>query len=230
VTVRVDSGFWSNDTIVTLGRLDVRYTMAVRTNTKGIAAAIAQIPDAAWVDIDYTCDGQAQVAECDYTTGRGRQAVTRRLVVRRTRLTDTTQLKLWPDWRHHAFLTDLTGTAVDVDQFHRHHAVVELAIKDLKEGAGLEHVPSGNFSANSAWLQCAVLAHNMIRWTTILGGIRGDDELTVARTIRTRLVAMPGRLVNRGGRPTLRLPTQWPWRNTFTLALQQLRGLAFAPG
>ncbi len=230
VTVRVDSGFWSNDTIVTLNRLDVRYTMAVRTNTKGIAAAIAQIPDAAWVDIDYTCDGQAQVAECDYTTSRGRHAITRRLVVRRTRLTDTTQLKLWPDWRHHAFLTDLTGTTVDVDQFHRHHAVVELAIKDLKEGAGLEHVPSGNFSANSAWLQCAVLAHNMIRWTTILGGIRGNDELTVARTIRTRLVAIPGRLVNRSGRPTLRLPTRWPWRNTFTLALQQLRGLAFAPG
>jgi len=230
VTVRVDSGFWSNDTIVTLNRLDVRYTMAVRTNTKGIAAAIAQIPDAAWVDIDYTCDGQAQVAECDYTTSRGRHAITRRLVVRRTRLTDTTQLKLWPDWRHHALLTDLTGTTVDVDQFHRHHAVVELAIKDLKEGAGLEHVPSGNFSANSAWLQCAVLAHNMIRWTTILGGIRGNDELTVARTIRTRLVAIPGRLVNRSGRPTLRLPTRWPWRNTFTLALQQLRGLAFAPG
>jgi len=230
VTVRVDSGFWSNDTIVTLNRLDVRYTMAVRTNTKGIAAAIAQIPDAAWVDIDYTCDGQAQVAECDYTTSRGRHAITRRLVVRRTRLTDTTQLKLWPDWRHHAFLTDLTGTTVDVDQFHRHHAVVELAIKDLKEGAGLEHVPSGNFSANSAWLQCAVLAHNMIRWTTILGGIRGNDELTVARTIRTRLVAIPGRLVNRSGHPTLRLPTRWPWRNTFTLALQQLRGLAFAPG
>ena len=230
VTVRVDSGFWSNDTIVTLGRLGVRYTMAVRTNTKGIAATIAQIPDDAWVDIDYTCDGQAQVADCDYTTGRGRHGVTRRLVVRRTRLTDTTQLKLWPDWRHHAFLTDLTGTAVEVDRFHRHHAVVELAIKDLKEGAGLEHVPSGNFSANSAWLQCAVLAHNMIRWTSTLGGIRGDDELTVARTIRTRLVAMPGRLVNRSGRPTLRLPTQWPWRNTFTLALQQLRGLAFAPG
>ncbi len=74
----------------------------------------------------------------------------------------------------------------------------------------------------------AVLAHNMIRWTTILDGIRGNDELTVARTIRTRLISMPGRLVNRGGRPTLRLPTRWPWRNTFTL--QQLRGLAFAPG
>jgi hypothetical protein len=30
VTVRVDSGFWSNTTITALNRLDVRYTMAVR--------------------------------------------------------------------------------------------------------------------------------------------------------------------------------------------------------
>ena len=154
----------------------------------------------AWVDIDYTPDGQAQVAECAYTTGTGRRRVTRRLVVRRTRLTDPAQQRLWPDWRHHAFLTDLDGDAVDVDRFHRHHAVVELAIRDLKEGAGLDHVPSGNFHANSAWLQCAVLAHNLIRWTATLGNVRVDDELTVARTMRTRLLAIPGRLVNRSGR------------------------------
>ena len=97
--------------------------------------------------------------------------------MRRTRLTDTAQLRLWPDWRHHALLTDLDGDAVDVDAFHRHHAVVELAIRDWKEGAGLEHVPSGNFHANSAWLQCTVLAHNLIRWTAILGNVRVDDEL-----------------------------------------------------
>ncbi|NJR43492.1 MAG: NUDIX domain-containing protein [Akkermansiaceae bacterium] len=122
------------------------------------------------------------------------------LVALQDRLTDTAQMKLWPDWRHHGFLTDLTGPAVDVDKFHRHHAVVELAIRDLKEGAGLEHVPSGNFHANSVWLQCAVLAHNLIRWTAILGNVRTDDQLIVARTIRTRLLAIPGRLVNRAGR------------------------------
>ena len=49
---------------------------------------------------------------------------------------------------------DLAGTAVDIDAFHRRHSVVELAIRDFKEGAGMEHVPSGhNFSANSAWFQ-----------------------------------------------------------------------------
>ena len=57
LTVRVDSGFWSNDTIATLNRLDVRYTMAVRCGTKGIADAIAAIDETAWVDIDYTPDG-----------------------------------------------------------------------------------------------------------------------------------------------------------------------------
>jgi hypothetical protein len=229
ITMRMDSGFWSNDTIATLGRLDVRYTMAVRTNTTRIAAAIAQILDDAWVDIDYTPDGQAQVAECAYTTGRSRRQVTRRLIVRRTRLTDRRQLKLWPYWRHHALLTDLSGDAVDVDRFHRHHAVIELAIRDLKEGAGLEHIPSGNFHANSAWLQCTALAHNLIRWTAILGNIRVEDELTVARTTRTRLVAIPGRLVNRAGRATLRLPTHWPWAASFTTALDTLRILRPEP-
>ena len=52
--------------------------------------------------------GHAQVAECSYTTGTGRNRVTRRLIVRRTRLIETAQQRLWPDWRHHAFLTDLT--------------------------------------------------------------------------------------------------------------------------
>jgi hypothetical protein len=229
ITMRMDSGFWSNDTITTLNRLDVRFTMAVRTNTKGIAAAIAQISDDAWQEIDYTPDGQAQVAECAYTTGSGRRRVTRRLIVRRTRLTDPAQQRLWPDWRQHAFLTDLTGGAVDVDRFHRHHAVVELAIRDLKEGAGLDHIPSGNFHANSAWLQCSVLAHNLIRWTTTLGNVRVGDELIVARTMRTRLFAIPGRLVNRAGRTTLRLPTHWPWATSFTTALDALRLLRPAP-
>ena len=229
LTLRMDSGFWSNDTIATLGRLDVRYTMAVRTNAAGIRDTIAEIPDDAWQEIDYTEGGRAEVADTLYTTGRGRHRVTRRLIVRRTRLCDPAQLKLWPDWRHHAFLTDITGDVVEVDRFHRHHAVVELAIRDLKEGAGLEHVPSGNFSANSAWLQCAVLAHNLIRWTTTLGGI-ANEQFVFARTVRTRLLAIPARLVNRAGQATLRLPARWPWAASFTTALANLRLIGPAPG
>ena len=87
LTVRFDSGFWNGDTIANLGRLGVRYTMAIRTNVEAVQRAIAGIDEEAWQPIDYTCDGEAQVAECDYTSGQGKKRVTRRLVVRRTRLT-----------------------------------------------------------------------------------------------------------------------------------------------
>ena len=217
VVLRVDSGFWSFDTLATLARLDVRYTMAVRTGNKALVKVIAAIDEDAWADIDYTPDGQAQVAE---TTYKGR-----RLIVRRTRLTDRAQRRLWPDWRHHAFLTDLAGPTADVDAFHRRHAEVELAIRDLKEGAGLEHVPSGQFFANGAWLCCAVLAHNLLRWTVTLSRRSPIDELVVARTVRTRLIAIPGRLINRAGTPTLRGPLHWPWAGWFTARLAVLRAL-----
>ena len=226
LTMRMDSGFWAKDTITTLKRLDVRFTMAIRCGFKAVAAAIEQIDDKAWVDINYPDGGVAQVAETTYTTGRH----TLRLVVRRTRLTGRAQQQLWPDWRHHAFLTDLTGDIVEVDRFHRQHATIELALRDLKEGAGLEHVPSGRFHANSAWLQCAVLAHNLTRWTAVLGEIRVDDQLVVARSIRTRLLALPARLVNRSGRPTLRMPTNWPWADQLITALNALRELEPATG
>jgi hypothetical protein len=222
IVVRVDSGFWSHATITTLGRWNVRYTMAVRTHTKGVAEAIAAIADKDWRDIDYTPDGQAQVAETRYQGGR--------LIVRRTRLVDRRQLRLWPNWRHFAFLTDLDGDAISVDTFHREHAVVELDIRDLKHGAGLEHVPSGNFHANSAWLQCAVLAHDLIRWTASLGQPAPIGERTVARTLRHQLIVVPGRLVNHAGHPILRGPLHWPWRRWFQQRLARLRSLQLAPG
>jgi hypothetical protein len=220
IIIRFDSGYWSNETIKVLGRLGVSYTMAVRTGTKAIITAIAGIDEADWVSIDYPIGGEAMVAECIY---KGR-----RLVVRRTRLSGP-QATLWPNWRHFAFLTDLAGTAVELDSFHRAHAVVELCIDDWKEGAGMEHCPSGDFSANAAWMCCAVLAHNLIRWSAKLGGLVEDDTLVVAQTLRTRYFSVPARLVNRSGTPTLRGPANWPWASSFTNALAKLRGVTFAP-
>jgi hypothetical protein len=92
----------------------------------------------------------------------------------------------------------------------------------------MEHRPSGGFSANVVWLQCAVLAHNLLRWTQLFGGLHDCDGHHPRRTIRTRLVSLPGRLVNRSGTPTLRAPDQRPWQEAFTGALSKLRALAIA--
>jgi Transposase DDE domain group 1 len=219
LVMRFDSGFWSNATIATLERLGVGYTMGVRM-VKSVVKAVEAIDEAVWSPIDYTAEGEAEVAECDY---KGR-----RLIVRRTRLVGP-QATLWPQWRHFAFVTDLEGDATEIDAFHRAHATVELAIRDLKEGAGLEHVPSGQFFANAAWLVCAALAHDLIRWTAMLGEITPDDRLTVARTVRTRFLSVPGRLVSRSGRPVLRTPLEWPWAGAFERALDLLRALPPVP-
>jgi hypothetical protein len=148
LTVRADSGFWSAKLIRRLRRHRVRYSITVR-QTKTVRSAIAQIPEQAWVEIAYQPGGVAQVAETGYRGDR--------LVVRRVRYLGDQQ-QPFPTWRYHALVTNRVGTTAWLDADHRRHAVCELAIRDLKAGAGLVHLPSGQFNANAAWLLAATLA------------------------------------------------------------------------
>lgn len=229
ITIRADSGFWSWELCDRLNAHRVAWSITV-TNHASIRTAIAAIPDDDWTDIDYTAGGQAQVAETIITVGRGqkkRHIKQARLVVRRTRLTDTAQRQLWPDWRHHAFITNRTDLdTITADQFHREHAVVELAIRDLKEGAGVDHIPSGHYGANAAWLACAALAHNLGCWTTQLA----DQPQVTNRTRRTRLIAVPAVIANHSRQILLRLPARWPFADAFTNTLNALRALPAPSG
>ncbi len=215
LTLRADSGFFSWKLIKTLKAKDVAFSITVPKNPV-VTRAFAEIPDEAWAPIDYTPDGEAQIAETSY--GDNDQ----RLVVRRTRLIGP-QATLWPDWQYHAFITNRDGSPVSLDADHRRHAVCELAIRDWKEGSGANHCPSGVFAANAAWLLLAALAHNLIRWVAALGlGINGP---VVAKTLRRHLITLPGRITRRSRRRLLHLPTDWPWAKDFLTATAQLRYL-----
>jgi hypothetical protein len=102
-------------------------------------------------------------------------------------------------------------------------AQVELAIRDLKQGAGLRHCPSGRFLANAAWAVIATLAHNLLRWVAALG--LGASGPVVAKTLRRRLLTLPGRLTRSARRRYLHLPAGWPWAKAFTGALARLQAL-----
>jgi hypothetical protein len=214
LTLRADSGFWSKYVIAACRDHDVRYSITVNQN-QWVHRAILAIDEEVWQGIDYTRGGVAQVAETSYGDGH-------RLVVRRTRFISA-QGELLYDWRYHAFITDREGTAVELDADHRAHARVELAIRDLKEGAGLCHCPSGRFGANAAWALCAVLAHNLLRWTAALG--TGHQGFLVAKTVRRQLLDLPGRLTTSGRKRTLHLPAHWPWRHGWLACFEQLRAL-----
>lgn len=214
--LRADSGFWNVKLMERLEQAGWLYSIGVRM-TKPVAALVAAIAEDAWQTIpDYPATGQAQIAE---TTLGGR-----RLIVRRVR-TLAAQTELFPDWQHFPFLTNRTDELALVEAEHRDHAVIEQVIRDLKEQA-LAHFPSGQFNANAAWTVLAALAHNLLRWTELIGP--AQPVLRAARSLRRRLLALPGRLTNHAGRFTLHLPARWPWQQDFVEALERIRALPAA--
>ena len=121
-------------------------------------------------------------------------------------------------------MTSIGGTTVEADQFQRNRAVIELCIRDIKDAA-LEHLPSGNFSANGVWLASGVIAHNLLCWSALLGEITKAGTFVASQTMRTRFISIAARLVNASGRLILRGPKHWPWANKFLSVLSNLRAL-----
>jgi hypothetical protein len=214
--LRADSGFWSNATFDRLDRAGWQFSIGVRLQPN-VRAAIEQIDETAWTTLeDYPPTSIAQIAET--TLG------TRRLIVRRVRTLDR-QGELLPSWELFPFATNRTDALAVVESKHRQHAVVELAIRDLKDQA-LAHFPSGKFTANAAWTVIACLAHNLLRWTSVLG--LPGHTIPAGRTLRRRLLALPGRLTRTARRWTLHLPAHWPWLDAFVEALTSIRALPTA--
>ena len=213
--LRADSGFWNTKVFAYLEKMGWQYSIGVR-NIPAVKTAVETIDEDAWQRIDYPQEGEAQIAETVYGG--------RRLIVRRTRLLGA-QAELWPDWRHFCFITNRTEEIVLVEAEHREHAVVEQVIADLKDQA-LAHFPSGDFNANGAWTVLAILAHNMLRWTQLLG--LPDTTIRAARTLRRRLLVIPGRLTRHARGWTLHLPARWPWHGDYLSALNRIRALPAA--
>jgi len=214
--LRADSGFWNTNVFTYLEKMGWQYSIGVRM-TKPVTALVALIDEDAWTDVaDYPTSGQAQIAE---TVLGGR-----RLIVRRVR-TLGAQGELFATWKHYPFATNRTQDIVLVEAEHRDHAVIEQVIADLKDQA-LEHFPSGHFHANAAWTVLAALAHNLLRWTQLLG--LPDTTVRAARTLRRRLLQVPGRLTMHARGWTLHLPARWPWQGDYLAALARIRALPAA--
>ena len=123
---------------------------------------------------------------------------------------------------YHAFITDREGETLVLEADHRRHAEIENAIRDLKYGVGMNHLPSGKFAANGAWLAIQVIAHNLARWTARLDL---GERIVTTKTLRRRLFSLPGRLTRSARRTTLHLPAHWPWAEAFITAFAQLRAV-----
>ena len=100
----------------------------------------------------------------------------------------------------------------------RHQATVNAgllfpATQDLKHGVGLNHLPSGRFAANAAWLAVQVMAHNLARRTVRIGL---GEQVVTTKTLRRRFSSLAGRLTRSARRHpasdtalALGNPVQW---------------------
>ena len=147
--MRADSGFYTHDVAAVCRKTrKVRFSITVRLH-QSLRNIIEAIPEADWTPIPYWMEGAADVAETSYTPFDSEpDAAPVRLIVRRVKPTPGSQLALFANYSYHAFITDRDGEALELEADHRRHAEIENAIRDLKYGVGLNHLPSGRFPAN----------------------------------------------------------------------------------
>ena len=236
--MRADRGFYTHAIVAACRKMQVRFSITVRQH-QGLRNLIEAIPEDAWTPIPYWMEGAAAVAETAYTPFQGEpDAVPVRLIVRRVKPTPGSQLALFANYSYHACITDRDGDTLDLEADHRRHAEIENAIRDpassagqaLKYGVGLNHLPSGRFPANAAWLavqslprtRYGVMAHNLARWTMRVGL---GEQLATTKTLRRHFFSLAGRITRKARRLTLHLPQGWPWQNQLRSALARLRAL-----
>ena len=220
--VRADSGFYTHAVVQACPKLKVRFSITVRLR-QNLRDLIEAIPEADWSPIPYWMEGAADVAEITCTPLASQPgAAPVRLIVRRVRPTPGSQLALFATYSYHAFITDRQGDTLELEADHRRHAEIENTIRDLKYGVGLNHLPSGRFPANGAWLAVQVMAHNLARWT---GRIALGETVATTKTLRRRLFSLAGRITRKARRLILHLPRRWPWETQFLSALARLRAM-----
>lgn len=207
ILVRGDSAYGTRKVVHAALRAGARFSLVLTKNT-AVNKAIASIPDHAWAPVKYPGAvrdpdsgewiSDAEVAEIAYTAfASTKDRTTARLIVRRVkdaRYPDA----LFPVWRYHPFFTNSTEPTADADITHRRHAVIETVFADLIDGS-LAHIPSGHFAANTAWVLCAAIAHNLLHAAGTLAG--APHTRARGATLRRKLVNIPARLARPQRRP-----------------------------
>ena len=237
VLVRADSAFYSHAVVTSVLKAGAEVSITVRMDP-AVKRAITRIGEDAWTAIKYTDAiydettgawiSRAEVAEIPFTAFSSKtktDQVPGRLIVRRipdlNPKTSHGQETLFDTWRFHAFFTTTAPDQLDTvaaDQTHRRHAIIENVHADLKASA-LAHLPSGVFTANAAWLVCAVMAFNLTRAAASVTTAPALARATTA-TIRRKLINVPARIATSARRLRLHLPTNWPWQKDWSALYQ----------
>lgn len=218
--LRADSGFYVRDLFDSCRAHDVRFSVTIRQYPP-IQNLIRSIDATDWHPVTHTATRRVDIAAVRYQVkgqaGTG-DPIPCRLIVRRIITpadTGAAQPRLFDLVDYQAFVTDQTGDPITLWRRHKQRANIEDTIRDLKYGLGLNHFPSGSYTANAAWLALNTLTHNLCRWANQLI----TPQPLTTKTLRYRYFTLPGRITTGSRTNTLHLPHHWPHQHHITHAL-----------
>lgn len=217
--VRSDSAYYNQSAVARALKHGADMSVTVQMNPS-IKKAIAAIPEEKWETIEYPQaifdeDSGVWISQAEaaaFSSKKQAERIPGRLIVRRIPKLNQAKIaagaqEAFKIYRYHGVFS-----TVDMDKTHRQLAVVEAVNAELKDGP-LAHLPSGNLSANAAWLHAGAIAYNLTR-------AAGAFTRAKLSTLRTRLILVPARVATSARRIKLHLPRNWswaePWERLFT--------------
>jgi hypothetical protein len=202
-----------------------------------IRAVLPRLPETAWtpaLDADGAPRQDAQVAELTgllrHSAGGDRLAgwpADMRILIRRENPHPGAQLSLFEQHEGKRYQVTATSTPRGQIQFlearHRTQARVEDKIRCAKS-TGLRHLPSRDYTVNTAWCQAASIACDLLAWLRLLA-LDGDLATAEPKALRYKILHTAGRIVRGQRRRHLKIAASWPWARDIADAFTRILAL-----
>jgi hypothetical protein len=218
VIIRADKGFYDHETIEYLESNKALFVIVAKL-TGPVKRRISTL--------SYQVHSSGlETAEFMYQPTKWKKEY-RFVVLRRPIPEDPTeQLTLFSmgKYSYQVLVTNMKLTALNTWRFYNGRAAVELIIKELKGHYPLGKIPTKHFAANEAYFHTLLFSYNLINWFKRLCLPKEFQNMTL-KTLRARLLLIPGELVKSENRPTLKLPANFLYKDTFEYAIKKIEKL-----
>jgi len=198
VIFRGDSGFFSGELLEYLESVSAGYLIKVKL--KNLAGLLegrrweAVEGDAGWEQADF-------LHQCA-VWNRARRFVAVRELIRIER-----GLFPIPVYEYFCYVTTERLSPMEAHRSYGKRATCETWVEECKGQMNAGHLHTGEFFANAALFQCAVLAYNLLKWMALLTG--GAVQQWEIKTMRLWLIRVAGKLTKGSRQLTLKLPEKF---------------------
>ena len=198
-TIRSDSGGYNHYVINDCFNNGLRFSITADHDC-AVMDVIGKIPENDWKQgrNDDGSPADYQVAETVHTMEKAAKAF--RLIVKRTRRTHQHDLfeGLYTYW---IVITDIPEEEKDAQailDFHNGRGEFEKMIGELKHHYGLDHLPCGQFSANSLYFTIGILAFTLVQLLK-RHHFGSEWHKKSVRSLRYHWLHIPSRIVSHAG-------------------------------